>query len=121
MYTSKKNRLHEARKDRVRRKVYGTAQRPRMVVFRSNKHVYVQIVDDDLGHTLASASTLDRSLAEALEGKTPIQQAEKVGELVAGRSKEKNIETVVFDRNGYKYHGAVKALADAARKAGIKF
>ena len=97
-------------KTRIRCKVSGTAERPRMTVFRSNKSIYVQLVDDLAGATLASASS------KGLEGGTKTEIAAKVG-----KAKEKGIETVVFDRNGYLYHGRVKSLADAARKGGLKF
>lgn len=102
-------------KARIRGRVQGTAERPRMSVFRSNKAIYVQLVDDLKGETLVSASS------KGLEGGTKTEIAAKVGEAVAGKAKEKGIETVVFDRNGYLYHGRVKSLADAARKGGLKF
>jgi large subunit ribosomal protein L18 len=102
-------------KTRIRGKVSGTAERPRMTVFRSNKSIYVQLVDDLKGATLASASS------KGLEGGTKTEIAAKVGEAIAGKAKEQGIETVVFDRNGYLYHGRVKSLADAARKGGLKF
>lgn len=102
-------------KTRIRGKVSGTAERPRMTVFRSNKSIYVQLVDDLAGATLASASS------KGLEGGTKTEIAAKVGEAIAGKAKEKGIDTVVFDRNGYLYHGRVKSLADAARKGGLKF
>lgn len=102
-------------KTRIRGRVQGTAERPRMSVFRSNKAIYVQLVDDLKGETLVSASS------KGLEGGTKTEIAAKVGEAVAGKAKEKGIETVVFDRNGYLYHGRVKSLADAARKGGLKF
>ncbi len=102
-------------KTRIRGKVQGTAERPRMTVFRSNKAIYVQLVDDLKGETLAAASS------KGLEGGTKVEIAAKVGEAIAGKAKEKGIEAVVFDRNGYLYHGRVKSLADAARKGGLKF
>ena len=102
-------------KTRIRGRVQGTAERPRMSVFRSNKAIYVQLVDDLKGEPLVSASS------KGLEGGTKTEIAAKVGEAVAGKAKEKGIETVVFDRNGYLYHGRVKSLADAARKGGLKF
>ena len=100
---------------RIRKKVNGTAEKPRMVVFRSNKQIYAQVINDLEGKTLASASSL------GLEAMPKIQQAEKVGELVAQKAIEAGITSVVFDRNGYLYHGRVKSLADAARKGGLKF
>ncbi|NPA35092.1 MAG: 50S ribosomal protein L18 [Chlorobi bacterium] len=106
-------------KKRIRKKVFGTPDRPRMTVFRSNKHIYVQIIDDTKGHTLVSASSLDKELKGE---KLPMTElAQKVGELVAKRALEKGITKVVFDRNGYKYHGRIKALADAARNQGLNF
>lgn len=102
-------------KMRVRKIVNGTAERPRMTVFRSNKGIYVQLIDDAAGHTLLSASS-DRD-----EKTNKIDQAAKVGKQIAEKAKEAGIEEVVFDRNGYLYHGRVKALADAARESGLKF
>lgn len=111
-----RKRLH--RKIHIRKQIYGTAERPRMTVFRSGKNLYVQIINDDEGKTLASISTLEKDFADL---KANIPSAEKLGEALGARLKEKNITTVVFDRNGYLYHGVVKALADATRKAGIVF
>ena len=102
-------------KYRVRNKISGTAARARLCVFRSNKQIYAQVINDLEGKTLASASSL------GLEAMPKIQQAEKVGELVAQKAIEAGITSVVFDRNGYLYHGRVKSLADAARKGGLKF
>jgi large subunit ribosomal protein L18 len=90
-------------------------------VFRSLSHIYAQVIDDETGHTLASASSIDRAIAEQMAGKTKKQQAELVGETVAERAREAGVETVVFDRGGYIYHGRVKALADGARKGGLRF
>ncbi len=103
-------------KYRVRNKVSGTAERPRMSVFRSNKQIYVQVIDDLSGKTLASASSL--GLTEKMPKK---EQAAKVGALIAQKAQEAGITTVVFDRNGYLYHGRVKEVADAARNGGLKF
>ena len=102
---------------RVRKKISGTPERPRLNVFRSNTNIYAQVIDDVNGVTLASASSLDRKL----ENGGNVEAATKVGEEVAKRALAKNIETVVFDRGGYIYHGRVKALAEAAREAGLKF
>ncbi len=102
-------------KFRIRKKVNGTAERPRMSVFRSNKQIYVQLVNDLTGTTLASASSL------GMEAMPKMEQATKVGELIAKKAQEAGIQTVVFDRNGYLYHGRVKQVADAARKGGLKF
>ncbi len=102
-------------KYRVRNKVYGVAERPRMSVFRSNKQIYVQIINDQTGRTLAAASSL------GLEAMPKKEQAAKVGEMIAKKAQEAGITTVVFDRNGYLYHGRVKEVADAARNGGLKF
>lgn len=109
------------RKMRIRKKLTGGLERPRLTVFRSDKHIYAQIVDDTRGSTLVSASTLaaDYKQMEALKGK--IGAAKNIGELIARKAIEKGITKVVFDRNGYIYHGRVQALADAARKAGLDF
>jgi large subunit ribosomal protein L18 len=104
---------------RVRKRVTGVAERPRLVVTRSARHIYAQVVDDTKGHTLASASTLDPSLRGAEGSKS--SAATKVGTLIAERAKAAGIETVVFDRGGRKYHGRVAALADGAREAGLRF
>jgi large subunit ribosomal protein L18 len=105
----------------MRRHLSGTAGRPRLAVFRSNKHIYAQVIDDAAGHTLAAASTMEKAIAAALETTSNVAAAKVVGETVAKRAKEKGIETVVFDRGGYLYHGKVQALADAAREAGLQF
>ena len=104
---------------KIRNKITGTSERPRLSVFRSNNHIYAQIIDDIKGHTLAAASTMDKSLQ--LEKTSDIEAAKAVGEAVAKKALEKGVETVVYDRGGYIYHGKVKALADAAREAGLKF
>lgn len=106
---------------RVRKKIRGTAERPRLCVYRSLTHIYVQVVDDDSGRTLVAASDLDAELRSDGKAGTKTAVAGKVGALVGRRSRETGIERVVFDRGGYKYHGRVKALADAAREAGLKF
>ena len=114
-----KNAVRKKRHSRVRAKLSGTEARPRLNVFRSNKHIYAQLVDDVKGVTLASASTLDKEVS--LESTGNVDAAVKVGELVAKRAVEKGIKSVVFDRGGYLYHGRVKALADAARENGLEF
>ncbi|TFG85321.1 MAG: 50S ribosomal protein L18 [Spirochaetales bacterium] len=115
---SEKIRRRGARKVHVRKYLAGTAVRPRLTVFKSNRYLYVQVIDDAAGNTLVAANTLE----EVLKGvKTTVEGGSKLGELVGTRLKEKNIDVVVFDRNGYKYHGIVKAIADGTRKAGIKF
>ena len=111
-----RKRLH--RKIHIRKSIYGTAERPRMTVTRSNKNLSVQVINDDEGITLASISTLEKEFAAL---KPNVEGATKLGEALGGRLKEKNITTVVFDRNGYLYHGRVKMLADAAREGGLKF
>lgn len=113
--TNKKVERRIKIKFRIRKRIKGTAERPRLSVFRSNKQIYAQVINDVEGKTIASASSL------GLEKLPKVQQAEKVGELVAEKAKAAGIEAVVFDRNGYLYHGRVKALADAARKGGLNF
>jgi large subunit ribosomal protein L18 len=101
----------------IRKKISGTPERPRLSVFRSNKYIYAQLIDDVNGHTLAAASSRDAGVA----GGTKSEEAAKVGQLLAEKAKSSNIESVVFDRAGYRYHGRVKALADGARNNGLKF
>jgi large subunit ribosomal protein L18 len=108
-------------KMRIRKIVSGTAEQPRMTVFRSNKQIYVQLIDDQQGVTLAAASSLDKEIAEAAQKVNGIEQAKMVGKLIAERALAKGIEAVSYDRNGYLYHGRVKMLADAAREGGLKF
>lgn len=114
-----RNELRKKRHFRVRSKVTGTATRPRLNVFRSNKHIYAQIIDDVAGHTLVSASTMDKDLN--LSGTGNAKAAAAVGTTVAKKALDKNITNVVFDRAGYLYHGRVATLAEAAREAGLKF
>lgn len=111
-----RRRLH--RKIHIRKTIYGTAERPRMTVYKSGRNLYVQVINDDEGKTLASISTLEKDFVSL---KANVESAAKLGEAFGARLKERNIEKVVFDRNGYLYHGVVKALADATRKAGIVF
>ena len=106
---------------RVRLKVKGVSSKPRLCVFRSLNHIYVQIIDDEQGHTLVAASTLEPETKGQTDGKSKINQAELVGALLAKRAISKGIKEVAFDRGGYKYHGRVKALAEAARQGGLKF
>ena len=106
---------------RVRAKVSGTASAPRLCVFRSLHHIYAQVIDDTRGRTLATASTLDSEVKSEVAGKTKTGRSELVGTLVAKRALSKGIDRVAFDRGGFKYHGRVKALAEAARKEGLKF
>jgi large subunit ribosomal protein L18 len=105
-------------KHRIRKRLSGSGERPRMTVFRSNRQIYVQLVDDQSGQTLVSASSREKEIASQKVNK--IEQAKLVGKRIAEKAKEKGIESVVFDRNGYLYHGRVKNLADAARKSGLK-
>ena len=106
---------------RIRAKVEGTTSRPRLCVFRSLNHIYAQVIDDAQWHTLTSASTLDPEIKNEADGKTKTGKAELLGSLIAKRALDKGVKQVVFDRGGYKYHGRVKALAEAARKGGMKF
>lgn len=106
------------RKVRVRRKVSGTGQRPRLTVFRSNRYIYAQVIDDLAGHTLASASSQESDLRS---NRLTVETAAQVGSLIGERAKAAGVNSVVFDRSGYKFHGRVKALADAAREAGLEF
>ncbi|MBL7716077.1 MAG: 50S ribosomal protein L18 [Bdellovibrionales bacterium] len=117
--TSEKQKIRFKRKARIRGKVLGTSERPRLMVFRSNQHMYAQLVDDVKGHTLVAASTSESDVREKLNGS--IKGAKSVGEMIAKRALAKNFSKVVFDRSGYLYHGRIKAVADAAREAGLKF
>jgi large subunit ribosomal protein L18 len=112
-----RRRIH----DRVRTRVTGTPERPRLNVYRSVAHIYVQVIDDGSGKTIASASSVDKETKKSLKGGGNIASAKAVGKQIAERAKAAGVTQVVFDRGGYKYHGRVKALADAAREAGLKF
>ncbi len=109
------------RHKRVRRKISGTTERPRLNVFRSSRHIYAQIIDDTVGNTLVSVSTLDAEVTGRASGKTKKEQAAVVGKAIAERATAAGIDEVVFDRGGYLYHGRVKSLADAAREGGLRF
>ena len=111
------------RHKRIRKKVFGTAERPRMAFFKSLNNLYVQIIDDEAGHTLVSASTIDKDFVEkyGVRGGKNIEMAKKLGEFIAEKALAKGIQNVVFDRGGFIYHGKVKAFADAAREKGLKF
>jgi len=109
------------RKLRIRKKISGTPERPRLCVYRSLKHMYAQIIDDTIGHTLVAASTLDKELREKLKSTGNVEAAKEVGRLIAKRALEKGIKKVVFDRNGFLYHGRVKAVAEGAREMGLEF
>ena len=111
----------ERRKHRIRKKVSGSSARPRLTVFRSAKHIYAQVIDDATGQTLAHASTLSKDLRGTFDDDKKVDAAKKVGALIAKICKSKKIDRVVFDRNGYLYHGRVSALAQAAREAGLEF
>jgi large subunit ribosomal protein L18 len=112
-----RQRLHE----RIRKKIRGTQARPRLAVHRSGAHIYAQVIDDDAGTTLVAASSRDKDVKGKLKSGGNVAAAKEVGGLVASRAKQKGIELVVFDRGGFQYHGRIKALADAAREAGLKF
>ncbi len=115
--TNQRKRRHR----RVRVKVNGTSDRPRLNVFRSSTQIYAQVIDDLAGSTLAAASTLDPEVKSKLKDRTKVEQAALIGELIAKRAKKAGVKDVLFDRGGYRYHGRVQALADAAREAGLKF
>lgn len=121
MATIDRRAAREKRHRRIRARLSGTAERPRLNVFRSNQHIYAQVIDDVRKHTLVAASTLDASLRSQLTDNTKIDEAKLVGRLVAERAQAVGIKKVVFDRGGYLYHGRIKALADAAREAGLDF
>lgn len=116
-----KNKLRQVRHARVRAKIQGTTQRPRLNVFRSNKHIYVQIIDDMTGQTLVSASTIETSIKGEIAEMGRKEAANLIGQTAAKRALEADIDTVVFDRGGYIYHGRVKEVAKGARKGGLKF
>ena len=120
---SKKSRseVRVKKHDRLRNRFAGTAERPRLAVFRSNNHMYAQIIDDTVGNTLVAASTAEKSAKAELEHTNTVDAAAYVGTLIAKRALEKGIDTVVFDRGGFIYQGKIQALADAAREAGLKF
>jgi len=121
MITKDKKQARLRRKKRVRRKIWGAMEQPRLSVFRSARHIYGQIVVDHEGRTVAEASTRTRELEAELKQKSKLEQAKLVGKLLAKRALEQGIERVVFDRNGFLYHGRIRALADAAREGGLKF
>lgn len=119
MPTAAQGRRH--RHQRIRKRVVGGPTRPRLAVFRSHKHIYAQLVDDTAQHTLLTASSLDASLRKGLKRGGDVEAAKRVGTLVAEQAKQRGVTQVVFDRGGYQYHGRVKALAEAARAAGLQF
>ena len=117
-----RKRLRLMRHKRLRKRVSGTPERPRLSVYRSEKHIYAQIIDDTKGVTLVAASTVEKELRDKLNQKTwNVQAAKEVGKIIAERATAKGIKEIVFDRGGYKYHGRIKALADSARESGLKF
>ena len=113
--------VREKKHLRIRNRFSGTAERPRLSVFRSNKHMYVQIIDDTIGHTLVSASTLEKDVQSELKYTDNVEAAKYLGSVIGKRAVEKGIKEVVFDRGGFIYHGKIEALADAAREAGLQF
>ncbi|NLM04234.1 MAG: 50S ribosomal protein L18 [Clostridiales bacterium] len=116
-----KNLTRKKRHQRIRNKIHGTMERPRLNVYRSLTNIYAQIINDDKGETLVAASTLDKDIKSKVSSTSDTEAAKLVGELVAKRALEKGIENVTFDRSGYIYHGRIKALAEGAREAGLKF
>jgi large subunit ribosomal protein L18 len=119
--SEKSQKARRRRHYRIRMKISGTTERPRLNVFRSLSHIYAQVIDDTAGHTLASASTVDPELAPMVAGKSKQDQATIVGKAVAERAQEAGVSRVVFDRGGYRYHGRVRKLAEAAREGGLEF
>ena len=119
--TKKKRMGHLRRRKRVRQKISGTGIRPRLSVFRSSKHIYAQLINDELGVTVAEASTLSPELRESLSNSSNVEAAGSVGALIAQKAKQQQVEVVVFDRGGRLYHGRIKALAEAAKAEGLKF
>jgi large subunit ribosomal protein L18 len=116
-----RSELRARRQRRVRGKVSGSASRPRLSVFRSLMNIYAQLIDDEQGHTLTSASTIEAEVATQIAGMNGVARAKVVGKVLAERAKQAGISAVVFDRGGYRYHGQIKALADASREAGLQF
>ena len=109
------------RKKRIRKNLVGTGNRPRLCVFRSAKHIYAQVIDDSRGQTLAAASSLEKTVHESSESKNKLSAANTVGKMIGQRALEKGVKKIVFDRNGFLYHGRIKAVSDGAREAGLKF
>lgn len=116
-----RKKMQLVRHKRIRRRMQGTAERPRLAVFRSSGHIYAQVIDDTAGRTLASASTLQPDVRDAAKDKKPLERAKLVGESLSKKSQEAGVKQVVFDRGGFKFHGRVKALADSAREQGLEF
>ena len=116
-----KNKKRQKRHMRMRNKIQGTPERPRLNIFRSSKNIYAQVIDDSQGFTVASASSKDKEIIEKINGLNKTEAAKIVGQEVAKKAMDKGVETVIFDRGGYLYHGRVKSLADGARESGLKF
>ena len=122
MYTPvNKREQRKKRHRRIRKRVLGTVERPRMVVYKSLNHMYIQIINDEIGHTIVSAATNEKTIRDAVNGMSKTEKAKYLGKIIAERAIEKGIKKVVFDRGGFKYQGRVKALAEAAREAGLEF
>jgi len=121
MDIEKKKESHLKRKRRIRRKIRGTSERPRFNVYRSNNHIYAQVIEDITGKTLVAASTISKDIKDKIKKNKKAEAAKKVGEFIAKKAIAKGIDKVVFDRGGFLYHGRVKAVADGAREAGLKF
>jgi large subunit ribosomal protein L18 len=121
MAKASRNLMRTRRHRRVRKKVSGTAERPRLNIFRSLNQIYAQVIDDERGHTITAASTLEEAIQSKLKSTSKTEQAALVGEELAKKANKEGIKQVVFDRGGYRYHGRVKALAEAAREAGLEF
>ncbi len=121
MAKESRNKKRTRRHGRVRKKISGTAERPRLNVFRSLNQIYVQVIDDERGHTITAVSTLEQAIQSKLKGLNKTEQAALVGQEVAKKAKKEGIKEVVFDRGGFRYHGRIKALAEAAREAGLEF
>ena len=119
--SKRKHKARERRHRRVRARVQGSSEQPRLCVYRSLTNIYAQLIDDGQGHTLVAASTIDRDLRAQVEDKSPIEAARMVGRLVGERARQAGVKRVVFDRGGYRYHGRVAALAEGARAAGLDF
>jgi len=121
MAKENRSQARQRRHDRVRRKVHGTTERPRLNVYRSLNHIYAQVIDDDSGHTIVAASTVDKALRGEMGSLNPQEQAKSIGLALAERAKDKGVTEVVFDRGGYPYHGRIKSLAEGSREGGLVF
>lgn len=119
--TELKRKARLKRKKRIRKRVHGTTDRPRLSVFRSKKHIYAQLIDDAVGHTITSASSVEAMMRDRPENKSKISAANQIGKLIAERAAGKGVTKIVFDRNGFLYHGRIKAVSDGAREAGLEF